>query len=211
MAIRTAPPFVHVLNLHTSARKAIDHLVTWLGHHAEVDQRAALALVGLEAEWQAADALIAVAEDGDARDEAMAAAAVLHTAQCIRSSDWTVQAGVPVLWLAPVAPLYDSLAPYLSGMHTAIGVGLQPEERERYQTVSAYAAGVLAPQVPDGEEPLLVTGSLLAELAGQGCWDRVIPHAYGGSVSWPDPMTTVVDGQALSEAGLAVGALAGHP
>ncbi len=211
MALRSEPAFVHLLSLHNTARSAIDHLTVWLGRHADVDQRAALDLVGLEGDWQAADALLNVAEDGDARDGALAAAAVLRTAQRIRRSEWTVQAGVPALWLAPEAPLYDALAPYLAGMTSVASVGLLPEERDRYQALSAYAASVLAPQVPDGDEPLLVTGSVMLELADQGCWRRVIPEAYGGAVAWPDPLTTVIDGQALSEAGLAVGALAGHP
>jgi (2S)-methylsuccinyl-CoA dehydrogenase len=77
--------------------------------------------------------------------------------------------------------------------------------------VAAFAANVLAPQLPEGDEPIVPTGALVMEMAGLGLWARAVPGAYGGQVPWPHALDLVLDAQGCGEAGAVVGLLAGQP
>jgi (2S)-methylsuccinyl-CoA dehydrogenase len=211
MVLRASMLFAQLLQAHAATRAALDHFGAWILRQPAIDQRAVLALVGLEGDWQAADALLGVAEDGETRDVAMAAAAVSQVASRIRHSEWTAQAGGVVPWPPAVPPAADLLAPHLAGMAATVGVGLPAEVRVRQEQLAAFATNVLAPQLPDSDDPVVPTGALLLEMAGQGAWQRVVPAAYGGQSVWPQPLDLVIDAQGFAEAGVVVGLLAGHP
>jgi alkylation response protein AidB-like acyl-CoA dehydrogenase len=209
MVLRSSLLFAQLLQAHVATRAALDHLGAWILRQPAPDQRAVLALVGLECDWQAADALMAVAEDGDVQDGLLAAAAVSHAAGRIRRSEWTALAGGVVPWLPALAPASDLLAAHLAGMATAIGVGLTPIQRQRQEQLGAFAANVLQPQLPESDDPVLPTGALVLEMAGQQAWQRSVPAAYGGQ---PVPLLDqILDAQGFAEAGPVIGALAGHP
>lgn len=196
MAMASALEVGGLLGLHAATRATLDAFAAWLAADGVLDPRPVYALAGLEADWQAADALLLAAERGDALERALAAAAVARCARRLVSCEWVARAGLPTPWPPALAPGLEEVAAHLGREALSPLPRLDGNARRAYESFRLLAASGLAPLLPAWQrQDRLLPDGVLRSLAERGALAYGAPPRPGAA----EPIAQVTSIEALAQ------------